>query len=361
MRVRYEAIDANHPALRTAENSLNKISNVLLQIDGCRATIVPCLHRADLPGNTHVLGIVLHTTMLNVEVLEMIHLMQSAVPVHLYIGEPLATATPFDTYSPDRLVLPDRLEPGDPLFCSGTQRAMVFGAYLHSTDDDNSLYGLTVGQAVVPHSGFALHPRLKPRGRHQRRVRSSQLAIQSLGRPLSNPAVKVVEQAIRVFELEKARIYAEVERTGAAVVSPLAQRRLQQQEGEVARLRESLARPHEYDVGHACAAEALIRPCSSESPSAERAACLSADEHPTDRKALTTDTPAERRSARRAWQKSSTRTCSRGRSSAWRPRRATTPSRCTRTRGRWSAGRRCRCTSATQMSSDRLGRTAMAS
>ncbi len=265
MRLRYEAIDPNHPALRTAEDSLNKITRVLLQIDGCRATIVPCLHRSELPENHQVLGIVLHTTMLNVEVLEMVHLMQSAVPVHLFIGEPLATATPFDTYSPDRLTLPHRLEPGDPLFCSGTQRAMVFGAYLHSTDDDNSLYGLTVGQAAVSHSGFALHPRLKPRGRHQRRVRSSQLAIQSLGRPLSNPAVKVVEQAIRVFELEKARICAEVERTGAAVISPLAERRLQQQEAECTRLCESLARPHEYDVGHTCAAEALIRPCNSES------------------------------------------------------------------------------------------------
>ncbi|KAI0704398.1 hypothetical protein C8T65DRAFT_741089 [Cerioporus squamosus] len=263
VRVRYEAIDSNHPALRTAETSLDKIARVLLQIDGCRATIVPCLHRAEIPNNRHVLGVVLHMTMLNVEVLEMVHLMQSVVPVHLFIGEPLTTATSFDLYSPDKLTIPDHLEPGDPLFCSGTQRAMVFGAYLHAADGDNALYGITVGQAVVPHSGFAMHPRLKPRGFHQRRVRSSQLAIQQLGRPLSNPAVQVVEQTIRASELEQARIYAELERTGQNEGSPLVQRRLQQHQAQILRLRESLTRSHEYDVGHACAAEALIRPCNS--------------------------------------------------------------------------------------------------
>lgn len=224
---------------------------------------MPCLHRSELPGNRHVLGIVLHMTMLNVEVLEMVHLMQSAVPVHLFIGEPLTTAIPFDLYSPDKLTVPDRLEPGDPLFCSGTQRAMVFGAYLHAVDDDNALYGITVGQAVVPHSGFAMHPRLKPRGFHQHRIRSSQLAIQQLGQPLSNPAVQVVEQTIRASELEQARIYAELEKTGQKEASPLVQRRLQQHHAQVLRLRESLTRAHQYDVGHACAAEALIRPCNS--------------------------------------------------------------------------------------------------
>lgn len=263
VRVRYEAIDSAHPALRTAENSLNKIAGILLQIDGCRATIVPCLHRSEIQDNRHVLGIVLHMTMLNLEVLEMVHLMQSAVPVHLFIGEPLTTATSFELYSPDKVTIPDHLEPGDPLFCSATQRAIVFGAYLHAADDDNALYGITVGQAVVPHSGFAMHPRLKPRGFHERRVRSSQLAIQQLGRPLSNPATQVVEQAIRASELEQARIYAELERTGQDEGSPLVQRRLQQHQMQILRLRESLTHCHQYDVGHACAAEALIRPCNS--------------------------------------------------------------------------------------------------
>ncbi|EJF60923.1 hypothetical protein BD309DRAFT_957585 [Dichomitus squalens] len=201
--------------------------------------------------------------MLNVEVLEMVHMMQSAVPVHLYIGEPLTTATSFDMYSPDKVTVPERLEPGDPLFSQSTQRALTFGGYLHSTDDDTALFGLTAGQAVVPHAGFALHSRLKPRERHQKRVRSSQAAIQCLGRPLSNPAVRIVEQAIRASRLERERMYAELRRTIPGDAAIAIQRRVQQQEAEYQRLVDSLARPQEYDVGHACAAEALIRPCSS--------------------------------------------------------------------------------------------------
>ena len=90
VRVRYEAIGPNHPALPAAETALNKIAHSLLQINGCRATIVPCLHREELHAG-RTMGIVLHTTMLNVDVLEMVHMMQSAVSVHLYIGEPLTT------------------------------------------------------------------------------------------------------------------------------------------------------------------------------------------------------------------------------------------------------------------------------
>ena len=120
-------------------------------------------------------------------------------------------------------------------------------------------------QAVVPHAGFALHSRLKPRERHQKRVRSSQAAIQCLGRPLSNPAVRIVEQAIRASQLERERMYAELRRTVPEDAAMAIQRRVQQQEAEYHRLVESLARPQEYDVGHACAAEALIRPCSSTS------------------------------------------------------------------------------------------------
>ena len=90
-----------------------KIAHSLLQISSCRATIVPCLHRDALcAGKTT--GVVLHATMLNVEVLEMVRMVQGAVPVHLYIGEPLTTATSFDMYSPDKVIVRDRLDPGDP-------------------------------------------------------------------------------------------------------------------------------------------------------------------------------------------------------------------------------------------------------
>lgn len=266
VRVRYEAIGPDHPALPAAELALTKIAHSLLQINGCRATLVPCLHRDALrTGKTT--GIVLHATMLNVEVLEMVHMMRSAVPVHLYIGEPLTTATSFDMYSPDKVTVPDRLDPGDPLFCQSTQRALTFGAYLRSVDDENALFGITAGHAVVPHAGFALHSRLKPRERHQKRVRSSQAAIQCLGRPLSNPAVRIVEQAIRASQLERERMHAELRRTVPEGAAMAIQKRIQQQEAEYHRLVDSIARPQEYDVGHACAAEALIRPCSSKSTS----------------------------------------------------------------------------------------------
>ena len=262
VRVRYEAIGPDHPSLPAAELALTKIAHSLLQISGCRATIVPCLHRDALRAGKTT-GVVLHATMLNVEVLEMVHMMQSAVPVHLYIGEALTTATSFDMYSPDKVTVPDRLDPGDPLFCQTTQRALTFGGYLHSVDDENALFGLTAGQAVVPHAGFALHSRLKPRERHQKRVRSSQAAIQCLGRPLSNPAVKIVEEAIRASQLERERMQAELRRTVQEGPSMAIQKRVQQKEAEYQRLVDSITRPQEYDVGHACAAEALIRPCSS--------------------------------------------------------------------------------------------------
>ena len=260
--MRYEAIGPDHPSLPAAELALTKIAHSLLQISGCRATIVPCLHRDALRAGKTT-GVVLHATMLNVEVLEMVHMMQSAVPVHLYIGEALTTATSFDMYSPDKVTVPDRLAPGDPLFCQTTQRALTFGGYLHSVDDENALFGLTAGQAVVPHAGFALHSRLKPRERHQKRVRSSQAAIQCLGRPLSNPAVKIVEEAIRASQLERERMQAELRRTVQEGPSMAIQKRVQQKEAEYQRLVDSITRPQEYDVGHACAAEALIRPCSS--------------------------------------------------------------------------------------------------
>ena len=259
---------------------MNNMVHVLLQIPGLCATIVPCLHRSTPfvsdPYEDDVVGVVLHATLLNVEVLELIHLMPSTVPVHLYIGEPLTTATPFENYSPDKLALPKRLSPGDPLFCAPTQRAVVFGAYLHSAspvpEEDGAIYGLTVGHAVVPHTGFAPHPRLRSRdsvlAKHrdsaQRRVRSSQLAIQPLGRPLSSPAPRVVAQALRAFELEKARVFAELERVGYAE-GPLTvqRRRLQMQDAEYERLRKTLARPQDFDVAHTCAAESLIRPCGT--------------------------------------------------------------------------------------------------
>ncbi|KAH9938789.1 uncharacterized protein BXZ73DRAFT_76297 [Epithele typhae] len=280
VRQRYEAIDANHPALPVTERALNGVARVLLQVPGLRATIVPCLHRATPavpcdPYEDDVVGVVLHATLLHVEILELVHLMPSAVPVHLYIGEPLATGTPFDTYSPDRLVPPKHLLPGDPLFCGGTERTLVFGAYLHPANapDDGALYGLSAGHAVVASPAFALHPRLQPASavggkKGRKRVRSSQVALRALGRPLSSPAPRVAEAALRAFELEKARVFAELERVGYQDGPLIVQRRrLQQQEGDMARLRGALARPQRLDVGHTCAAEALVRPCSSASSS----------------------------------------------------------------------------------------------
>ncbi len=129
VRVHYEAIPKDHPTLPAAEHALEKIVHVLVQLNGCRASIVPCLHRAE--RGLQDLPVVLHATLLDVEVLEMLHLMNSAIPVHLYIGDPLTTGTPFDAYSPEKLVIPSELRPGDPIFCASTERVTVFTAYLH--------------------------------------------------------------------------------------------------------------------------------------------------------------------------------------------------------------------------------------
>ncbi|KAI0822088.1 hypothetical protein BC628DRAFT_1328102 [Trametes gibbosa] len=270
VRVRYEAIPKQHPGLAAAELALEKIVRVLAELTGCRASIVPCLHYTGLAEQD--LPVVLHATLLNVEVLEMLHLLSSTVPVHLYIGDPLTTGTPFDVYSPEKLVLPDFLNPGDPIFCAGTERVTVLTAYLHMPDTD-TLYGLTAGHAVVPHSNFLLHPSLLPRTeKHERRARSSQLALHYLGRPLSNPAAKVVEHAVHVMEVESAMLDVTIDSGpegsdgGRAMSLAGDQRelaRIRQHDAEHASLRDSLARPHEYDVGHACAAEAIIRPCTS--------------------------------------------------------------------------------------------------
>ncbi|KAI0631743.1 hypothetical protein C8Q77DRAFT_1074712 [Trametes polyzona] len=270
VRVRYEAIPRDHRKLSTAEASMEKIVQVLSQLNGCRAALVPCLHRADATSRGSAnLDVVLHVTLLNVEVLDMVHLMESTVPVHLYIGDPLTTGTPFESYSPEKLVIPDHIVPGDPIFCSSTERVTVFAAYLHTPDDD-ALYGLTAGQAVVPQCGFLPHPRLLPRNeKQQRRIRSSQLALQYLGRTLSSPAVKVVERAIQVMEAARAMLAvtihdADDDRRGSGSSrDPRHDARMRQHDAEYAVLRDSLARPHEYDVGHACAAEAIIRPCTN--------------------------------------------------------------------------------------------------
>ncbi|KAI0641694.1 hypothetical protein C8Q79DRAFT_287124 [Trametes meyenii] len=268
VRVRYEAIPPHHRGLTAAEVAVEKIVRVLVQANNVCAAIVPCLYRAQ-GESTDFLSVVLHVTTLNVEVMEMVHLMRSTIPVHLYIGEPLTASTPFEVYSPEKLVLPERIYPGDPIFCSGTERVTVFGAYLHSTGDDGALYGLTAGHAVVPHSGFIPHPRLLPHTeKKRRRMRSSQLALHQLGLPLSNPAVKVVERAIQVGEAERVMLCTEENlAAGARAVSPTTDQRnltrLRQHDLEHAALLDSLTRPHEYDVAHACAAEAIIRPCNN--------------------------------------------------------------------------------------------------
>ncbi|OSD02328.1 hypothetical protein PYCCODRAFT_1411257 [Trametes coccinea BRFM310] len=263
VRVRYDPIPPHHDALPFVEVALEKVVRTLAQTKTWRASVVPCLHRSHHLGED-TLSVVLHATMLHVEVLDMVHLMESDVPVHLYIGDPLTTGTPFDVYSPEKLSLPARIVPGDPIFCSSTERVAVFAAYLHSPDDD-ALYGLTVGQAVVPQPGFLPHRRLLPRSeRHQRRMRNSQLALHCLGRPLSNPAVKVVERAVQQLEAERAMLFEDV---GDRPMSPATDQRhsarLRKHDAELAILQNSLNRPHEYDVGHACAAEAIIRPCTS--------------------------------------------------------------------------------------------------
>ncbi|KAJ8456846.1 hypothetical protein ONZ51_g11880 [Trametes cubensis] len=267
VRVRYEHIPAEHHDLAIAEVAMEKIVRVLAQMRGWRASLVPCLHRSELGGGD-TLSVVIHATMLHVEVLDMLHLMGSDLPVHLYIGDPLATGTSFDVYSPERLLLPDRLTPGDPIFCSSTERVTILGAYLYSPDGD-TIYGLTAGQAVVPHASFQPHPRLLSRTeKHQRQLRSSQLALHCLGKTLSNPAVKIVEHMVRHLEAERAIVCAEKEEMAASrPLSPAGDQRhralLQQYDSEHAILCDSLNRPHEFDVGHACAAEAIIRPCNS--------------------------------------------------------------------------------------------------
>ncbi|KAI0367858.1 hypothetical protein BV20DRAFT_1054436 [Pilatotrama ljubarskyi] len=267
VRVRYLALPHDHHALSAAEVALEKVVRVLVQLNDCRASLIPCLHHTRLDGQDYY-TMVLHATMLNVEILDMLHLMSSTVPVHLYIGDPLTTGTPFDVYSPEKLILPDRILPGDPLFCSSTERVTVFAAYLHSPDD-NTLYGLTAGHAVVPQAGFLPHRRLLPRSeKHERRVRSSQLALHCLGRPLSNPAVKVVERAIQLKDAERLMLCADGDvSAGGRVMSPNSDQRrlarLQQHDSERFMLRDALTKPHEFDVGHACAAEAIIRPCTS--------------------------------------------------------------------------------------------------
>ncbi|KAL7278021.1 hypothetical protein ACG7TL_007981 [Trametes sanguinea] len=265
VRVRYDPIPPHHDALPFVEVALEKVVRTLAQMKTWRASVVPCLHRSHHLGED-TLSVVLHATMLHVEVLDIVHLMESDIPVHLYIGDPLTTGTPFDVYSPEKLSLPARIVPGDPIFCSSTERVAVFAAYLHSPDDD-ALYGLTVGQAVVPQPGFLPHRRLLPRSeRHQRRMRNSQLALHCLGRPLSNPAVKVVERAVQQLEAERAMLFEDV---GDRPMSPATDQRhsarLRKHDAELAILQNSLNRPHEYDVGHACAAEAIIRPCTSTS------------------------------------------------------------------------------------------------
>ncbi|OJT05810.1 hypothetical protein TRAPUB_3343 [Trametes pubescens] len=264
VRVHYEAIPKDHPTLPAAEHALEKIVRVLVQLNGCRASIVPCLHRAE--RGLQDLPVVLHATLLDVEVLEMLHLMNSAIPVHLYIGDPLTTGTPFDAYSPEKLVIPSELRPGDPIFCASTERVTVFTAYLH-LPDDGALYGLTAGQAVVPQAGFLPHPHLLPRpDKHQRRMRSSQLALQPLGCPLSNPAVQIVERAIELMAVQRAMLSAATSPAGSdGATNERHAARKRQHDLERVILQDSLARPHEYDVGQACAAEALIRPCNSSS------------------------------------------------------------------------------------------------
>ncbi|KAI9065684.1 hypothetical protein FKP32DRAFT_1610500 [Trametes sanguinea] len=263
VRVRYEPIPPHHDALPFVEVAIEKVVRTLAQMKSWRASVVPCLHRTYHLGE-ETLSVVLHATMLHVEVLDMVHLLESDIPVHLYIGDPLTTGTPFDVYNPEKLTLPDRIAPGDPIFCSTTERVAVFAAYLHSPED-NALYGLTVGQAVVPQPGFLPHRRLLPRSeRHQRRMRNSQLALHCLGRPLSNPAVKVVERAVQQLEAEREMLFEDV---GDRPMSPATDQRhsarLRKHDAELAILQNSLNRPHKYDVGHACAAEAIIRPCTT--------------------------------------------------------------------------------------------------
>ncbi|CDO77834.1 hypothetical protein BN946_scf184714.g9 [Trametes cinnabarina] len=264
VRVRYEAIPPYHDALPFVEVALEGIVRTLQQVKTWRASLVSCLHRTQQDGED-TFSVVLHVTSLHVEILDMVHLLASDIPVHLYIGDPLTTGTPFDVYSPEKLSLPEKLVPGDPIFCPSTERVTVFAAYLHSPDDNELLYGLTVGQSVVPQPGFLPHRRLLPRSeRHQQRMRSSQLALHCLGRPLSSPAAKVVQRSVHLLEAERAMLF---QNTGDRPMSPATDQRhsarLRQHDAELATLQNSLSKPHEYDVGHACAAEAIIRPCTS--------------------------------------------------------------------------------------------------
>ncbi|EMD36005.1 hypothetical protein CERSUDRAFT_96228 [Gelatoporia subvermispora B] len=181
----------------------------------------------------------------------------TSLPVHIYIGDPLTSTTPISQYKPDKLGIPDVLEAGDPIFCADTQCFSVLGLYLHSTQDD-TIFGLTIGQAVHRDGGFELHPKLAGESRRNSN-RSSQRALRCLGTTLSAPAQELVEAALHAYEASNRTRRASGDESEAPAARAAA--RIRQQEAEYAALRDALARPHELDVGHACAAEALIRSC----------------------------------------------------------------------------------------------------
>ncbi|KAI0776997.1 hypothetical protein BD413DRAFT_468313 [Trametes elegans] len=266
VRERYEAIPPDHDGIPAAEESLGAVVRVLRQVGGCRACIAPCLHRGAChdPDFGSARSVVLHVTLLDVQILDMLYLLSSTTPVHLYIGDPLTTGTPFDTYSPEKLAVPESVLPGDPIFSTRTERVTVLGAYLHPADD-SAQYGLTVGHAVVPQASFLPHAQLLPRPEKDRRhVRNSRLALQHVGQPLSSPSVKVVERALQAYEAEASLLFADPQGSSSGTSStsdPRLIARLHQYKVEHEMLRNALARPHELDIAHACAAEAIIRPC----------------------------------------------------------------------------------------------------
>ncbi|OCH91984.1 hypothetical protein OBBRIDRAFT_727705, partial [Obba rivulosa] len=256
VRVWYEAIPPEHHHLAVAERDQRYIVSDLVRLDGCSATVVPCLYRQHGQGLSGTMT-VLHLTITDINLLRGIRLATTKLPVHIYVGEPLASTTPLDSYKADKIRIPGSVEAGDPIFCVDTRRAMVLGLYLHSTQDD-TLFGLTIGQAVHHESNFELHPKLAGEQRRHSN-RSSQRALRCLGTTVSAPAQELVEGALHAFEALQSSYRTSDEGNEASAARQAA--RLRQQEAECAALREALARPHELDVGHACAAETLIRSC----------------------------------------------------------------------------------------------------
>lgn len=262
----YEAIPLKHALLAIAEDDQRQLVSTLLRLEGSEVTVVPCLfrwssvwkdskypppHHASTSHSQDGFTVILHVTLPDINILKDVPLARTRLPVHIYIGNPLLSATDMNAYNAARMTVPPRVEVGDPLFCATTARSIVFSVYLHSIADE-SLFGLTVGQAVQHDPNFALHRALVRNSRDKSKQDRYSSAFQSLGTVLSSPCPSLIEDTIKAFDSrrEQDALRENSSRLG-----------LSKRSQEMALLNDALTRPHELNIGHACAAELSIRPC----------------------------------------------------------------------------------------------------